>query len=1546
MAVPTWTEHALTAGTPYWNDCYASAIVDIDNDGDKDIVCGSWGADLWLYRNNGSQSFTISEMESSYQGAIAEIRVGDMDADGDQDVVAASYGSDNIYLYTNSNNGTTFTRSTVGTSDDALSVDIGNLDGDAALEVVTSGRNEDTVKWFDYTGGAWVSHTIDSLDVAYDAVIGDMDGDGDQDSVGVSATSALWWYQNDGAGSFTERTVPTTSGIYNISVGDVDGDGSRDIVATDSYRNIYWFKNSGTGSFTKYTATTYGTTTEPGETEVIDVDGDGDNDIMVIAYGGGVLWLENDGNETFTQRTIDSSHGNPNNLDVGDIDSDGDVDVIAGGYTSYVVSWWEQNGSSAPDLVSLSPADEAYNVSTTSDFVITFDEAVQSGTGTIVIKKASDNSIIETITANDTGLVSGSGTTTITINPATTLATDTAYYLTIGSNAFKDGSGQNYAGISATTTWNFTSQDTIAPTVSTLSPADNATGINQTANLVLTLSETVTVGTGTIVIKKTSDDSVIETIAANNATYVSGSNSTTITINPASTLTAFVEYYVTVHGNALQDLAGNDLAAWSDASTWNFTTADLTAPTVSTYSPADNATGINVNANLVLTFSEIIQGGTGTIVIKKGSDNSVVETITTNDTSLVSGSGTTTITINPASVLSASTAYYVLINKNAFQDAFGLDYAGYISTTTWNFTTSATDTVAPTVFSLSPADNATDVSTTANLVITFNEVTRAGTGTLTLKKTSDNSTVETITVSGALLSGNGTNQLTFNPSVTLADNTSYYVVWHANAFKDASSNKVAVQSSTTYWDFTTAGDTTAPSVSSLSPADDATDVSTTTNLVITFNEVTRAGTGTLSIKKSANSDVAETITVSGALLSGNGTTTLTFNPSATLAEYTGYYITWTANAFKDATGNHVAAQTSGSTWNFVTEDTTAPTITAIVATTTSSGATVTWTTNENTSSRLQYGLTRALGSITEETDTGAGVETHEVSLSGLPVCTTYFSRPVSSDPSGNTATGSLTQFTTTGCTASATVGTQTGSTVTAGGGSLDMTSNGSGAALTVPASATTNTFTLQIKKLDTDTVITSIATPSGVEVIGDHTYDIRAISGSTVVTSFLEAITVTMEYTDDQISGYDESTLWIYRWDGSTWNALDACAVNASANTVSCTTTHFSTFGLFGDAEDSGDSGNTSSNTATTQGSGGRRGSGQDMAVRIAAARSALLARFESKRQESVQIATGQSGSSTRAESTTSNEEQAAQQREARIAERIATHEAEIAQIEQTKKAFEEKYALHREERMARAVAQEEEKLAKAQIALLAEQEALKTEQEANTKRREERLAKRDSLDEQGTSKSAAPSLASVAARRDRLYAMVDETPVLYADVPLSAWYAPFVSFMVEEKIATGYADTAGKPTGEFGVTNPVTFAETLKMALNAAGKETGNLPPPRNASAQGTWAAGFVAQAEALSLSLFSPKLNVHSSATRGAVIQTILEVMGIPTAAKTPSSFKDVPHDHPYAPAIVVATTYGLVTGDLDSSGNPLGTFRPDDPITRAEVAKIIALVKEVMQ
>jgi len=172
---------------------------------------------------------------------------------------------------------------------------------------------------------------------------------------------------------------------------------------------------------------------------------------------------------------------------------------------------------------------------------------------------------------------------------------------------------------------------------------------------------------------------------------VTGSGSNSVTINPTSDLADSTEYYIQIEANAFDDSAGNSYAGISDTTTWSFTTGDSTNPTVSSFSPTDNATNIAVGTNLVITFSEAVDAESGNITLKKASDNSTVETF--DVTTDISGSGSTEITINPASDLENSTEYYVQIDATAFDDASGNSYAGLDDTTTWSFATKAKEIV-------------------------------------------------------------------------------------------------------------------------------------------------------------------------------------------------------------------------------------------------------------------------------------------------------------------------------------------------------------------------------------------------------------------------------------------------------------------------------------------------------------------------------------------------------------------------------------------------------------------------------------------------------------------------------------------------------------------------------------------------------------------------------------------------------------------------------------------------------------------------------------
>ena len=227
-------------------------------------------------------------------------------------------------------------------------------------------------------------------------------------------------------------------------------------------------------------------------------------------------------------------------------------------------------------------------------------------------------------------------------------------------------------------------------------------------------------------------------------------------------------------------VSSGSYAGISSTTDLSFTPAN-TLPTLSSSVPADNATGVAIDANIVLNFSENVDAESGNLTIKKTSDNSTVETISVTS-GQVTGSGTSQITINPSSNFDNNTEYYVLIDATAFDDVDSGSYAGISSTTDLSFTTTNT---LPTLSSSVPADDAPGVAIDANIVLNFSENVDAESGNLTIKKTSDNSTVETISVTSGQVTGSGTSQITINPSSNFDNNTEYYVLIDATAFDDS-----------------------------------------------------------------------------------------------------------------------------------------------------------------------------------------------------------------------------------------------------------------------------------------------------------------------------------------------------------------------------------------------------------------------------------------------------------------------------------------------------------------------------------------------------------------------------------------------------------------------------------------------------------------------------------------------------------------------------------------------------------------------------------------
>jgi phosphodiesterase/alkaline phosphatase D-like protein len=125
----------------------------------------------------------------------------------------------------------------------------------------------------------------------------------------------------------------------------------------------------------------------------------------------------------------------------------------------------------------------------------------------------------------------------------------------------------------------------------------------------------------------------------------------------------------------------------------------------------------------------------------------------------------------------------------------------------------------------------------------------------------------------------------------------------------------------------------------------------------------------------------------------------------------------TLTYFKTPIGTIIKGLLSG-TGGATTVDTTAPVISNVEVTATTTSAGITWATNELASAQVEYGKSKESTSLTTIADdpTGGasiGVLPHSVTLTGLESSTRYYYRVKSKDAAGNEAVSDWKTFDTT-----------------------------------------------------------------------------------------------------------------------------------------------------------------------------------------------------------------------------------------------------------------------------------------------------------------------------------------------------------------------------------------------------------------------------------------------------------------------------------------------------------------------------------------------------
>ncbi len=238
---------------------------------------------------------------------------------------------------------------------------------------------------------------------------------------------------------------------------------------------------------------------------------------------------------------------------------------------------------------------------------------------------------------------------------------------------------------------------------------------------------------------------------------------------------------------------------------WTFTTgagADTTAPLVNTTNPANGASSVGTNQNIVATFDKGMDSSTLTAATFTLMGPGVTPVLGTVTYSTIGD----TATFTPSVPLTASTIYTATITTGV-TDLSGNALA---SNFVWTFTTGlTTDSIAPTVTLLNPADGTSGVVVDTSVNATFDKAMDPSTinpGTFTLMGPG-------ATVVVGKVSYDVTDMIaTFTPLSPLANSTLFTAT--ISGAKDLAGNALA----TTVWTFSTGTSTSGMSPLNLGAA--------------------------------------------------------------------------------------------------------------------------------------------------------------------------------------------------------------------------------------------------------------------------------------------------------------------------------------------------------------------------------------------------------------------------------------------------------------------------------------------------------------------------------------------------------------------------------------------------------------------------------------------------------------------------------------------------------------------------------------------------------
>ena len=332
------------------------------------------------------------------------------------------------------------------------------------------------------------------------------------------------------------------------------------------------------------------------------------------------------------------------------------------------------------------------NTSVNTDLTIYFDRPVDLGEGFVAIYDA-EGIAADIVRTNDgAGMFTSNVDMTMYTIDIATLAEDTEYFVELAAGTFvSDADNTLENGGVDRSMWAFSTETNRVPKLLTVSPANEAEGVELDAVAMMTFDIDVQPGMGMINLYLNDGATTVHSFDVNSDAVTF--DGVTVSFDLSGHLEdQTTEYYIIVPDGAITNVSSSPqpFPGLEQTYDWRFSTVeDGSGPELLSWTPLDETIADN-HPIFVMTFDEdvMLSETGGNLVVTKVGETAATLTIALT-TEMIADNVVTVEYVYDAAVggLDKDTEYFVTVDADALEDALGNGFGGVADPEAWKFTT-------------------------------------------------------------------------------------------------------------------------------------------------------------------------------------------------------------------------------------------------------------------------------------------------------------------------------------------------------------------------------------------------------------------------------------------------------------------------------------------------------------------------------------------------------------------------------------------------------------------------------------------------------------------------------------------------------------------------------------------------------------------------------------------------------------------------------------------------------------------------------------------